>query len=211
MPAARPCCSPRWPSAPQPRAPSSRSSDSGCAAGGATLRVARPRGWNNDAHEDPRHRADRAPVSALFAVVHHLAAFALVACLAIEFVLIRGELGLQGARRLQRVDMVFGISSGIVLLVGLLRVFYFEKGASYYFHSWPFLAKLLLFLAVGLLSIPPTMEILSWRVPLRLGQAPAVSEERRRWLRRFMHLELAGVLLILLCAALMARGLGTFG
>ena len=150
-------------------------------------------------------------MSALLAFLHHVAAFALVACLAIEFVLIRGELGLQGARRLQRVDMLFGMSSGVLLLVGLLRVFYFEKGASYYFHSWPFLAKLVLFLAVGLLSIPPTMEFLSWRAPLRLGQAPVVSEERRRWLRRFMHLELAGVLLILLCAALMARGIGHFG
>lgn len=147
----------------------------------------------------------------LFAFLHHLAAFTLVACLVLEFVLIRGELGLQGARRLQRVDMVFGLSSGLLLLVGLLRVFYFEKGASYYFHSWPFLAKLILFLAVGLLSIPPTMEFLSWRGPLRQGQAPSVSEERRRWLRRFMHLELVGVLLILLCAALMARGIGTFG
>jgi putative membrane protein len=150
-------------------------------------------------------------MSALFAFLHHVAAFALVACLALEFVLIRGELGVQGARRLQRVDMIFGMASGVVLLVGLLRVFYFEKGAGYYFHSWPFLAKLVLFLAVGLASIPPTMEFLSWRVPLRQGRAPALSEERRRRLRRFMHLEFAGVLLILLCAALMARGVGYFG
>ena len=150
-------------------------------------------------------------MGAFLAFLHHVAAFALVACLAIEFVLIRGELGLQGARRLQRVDMLFGMSSGVLLLVGLLRVFYFEKGASYYFHSWPFLAKLVLFLAVGLLSIPPTMEFLSWSRTLRQGQPPAVSEERRRWLRRFMHLELAGVLLILACAVLMARGVGHFG
>jgi putative membrane protein len=150
-------------------------------------------------------------VSALFAYLHHLAAFALVACLAIEFVLIRGELGMVGARRLQRVDMVFGLSSGIALLVGLLRVFYFEKGASYYFHSWPFLAKLVLFLAVGLLSIPPTMEFLSWSRQLRQGQAPSLNEARRRRLQAFMHLELAGVALILLCAVLMARGIGHFG
>jgi putative membrane protein len=150
-------------------------------------------------------------MSFLFAFLHHLAAFSLVACLAIEFVLIRGELGLLGARRLQRVDMVYGLSSGVLLLVGLLRVFYFEKGASYYFHSWPFLAKLILFLAVGLLSIPPTMEFLSWRAMLRQGHAPSLGEAQRRRLRRFMHLELAGVVLILACAALMARGVGHFG
>jgi len=150
-------------------------------------------------------------VGAFFAFVHHVAAFALVATLAIEFVLIRGELGVRSARRLQLTDMVFGMSSGVVLLVGLLRVFYYEKGASYYFHSWPFLAKLLLFLGVGLASIPPTLEFLSWRGALRQGQAPVLSEARRRRLQRLMHFELAGVALILACAVLMARGVGFFG
>jgi len=150
-------------------------------------------------------------VGAFFAFVHHVAAFALVATLAIEFVLIRGELGVRSARRLQLTDMVFGMSSGVVLLAGLLRVFYFEKGASYYFHSWPFLAKLVLFLGVGLASIPPTLEFLSWRGALRRGQAPVLSEARRRRLQRLMHFELAGVALILACAVLMARGVGFFG
>jgi len=150
-------------------------------------------------------------VSAFFAFVHHVAAFALVATLAIEFVLIRGELGVRSARRLQLTDMVFGMSSGVVLLVGLLRVFYFEKGASYYFHSWPFLAKLVLFLGVGLASIPPTLEFMSWRGALRQGQAPVLSEARRRRLQRLMHYELVGVALILACAVLMARGIGSFG
>src|SRR5256885_9702498 len=68
-----------------------------------------------------------------FAFLHHLAAFTLVAALAVEFVLIRGELNLGTARKLQRIDMVFGLSAGGVLVVGLLRGFYFEKGASYYF------------------------------------------------------------------------------
>lgn len=150
-------------------------------------------------------------MSALFAFLHHLAAFALVATLAIEFVLIRGELTVRSARRLQLTDMIFGMSSGVVLLVGLLRVFYFEKGASYYFHSWPFLAKLVLFLGVGLLSIPPTLEFMSWRRILKQGQVPALSDARRRQLLRLMHLELAGVVGILACAALMARGVGFFG
>lgn len=150
-------------------------------------------------------------MSAFFAFLHHAAAFLLVATLAIEFVLIRGELTLASARRLQRADMLFGVSSGAVLLIGGLRVFYFEKGASYYFHSAPFLAKLVLFLAVGLLSIPPTLEFLSWRKALKQGQVPVLSDARRRRLRRLMHLELAGIVLILLCAALMARGVGFFG
>lgn len=148
---------------------------------------------------------------ALFAFLHHLAAFALVAALVLEFVLLKGELDARTARRLQLTDIVFGLSSVVVLLVGLLRVFYFEKGAGYYFHSAPFIAKLILFLAVGLLSIVPTMEFRSWSKTLKQGQAPSLDAGKQRRLRSVMHLELVGVVLILLCAALMARGVGTFG
>jgi len=150
-------------------------------------------------------------VASLFAFLHHLAAFALVATLVLEFVLIKGELDARTARRLKLADMVFGLSSGVVLVVGLLRVIYFEKGASYYFHSAPFIAKLVLFLAVGLLSIIPTMEFLSWSKALEQGQVPSLSPEKQRKLRTVMHLELVGVVLILLCAALMARGVGYSG
>jgi putative membrane protein len=150
-------------------------------------------------------------MSSLFAFLHHLAAFTLVSTLVLEFVLIRGELDVRSAQRLKIADAVFGISSGALLLVGLLRVFYFEKGAAYYFHSAPLIAKLALFAVVGLLSVIPTLEFLSWSKTLKQGQVPVLSDAKRRRLRSVIHLELAGVVLILLCAALMARGVGTFG
>jgi putative membrane protein len=146
-----------------------------------------------------------------FAFLHHLAAFTLVAALAVEFVLIRGELTLKTARKLQLVDSLFGISSGAVLVVGLLRVFYVEKGASYYFHSVPFIAKLSLFIIVGLLSIVPTVEFLSWGKSLKQGQLPALTDRRMAAIRSVIHCELAGVVLIILCAALMAKGVGYLG
>src|SRR6185295_18986512 len=119
-----------------------------------------------------------------FAFLHHLAAFTLVAALAVEFILIRGELNLGTARKRQLVDMVFGMSSGVVLAVGLLRVFYFEKGASYYFHSAPFIAKLSLFAIVGLLSIYPTVTFLSWRTSLNQGLVPVVDASKISFIRR---------------------------
>jgi putative membrane protein len=146
-----------------------------------------------------------------FAFLHHFAAFTLVAALAVEFVLIRGELTLGTARQLQRIDMVFGLSSGVVLVVGLLRVFYFEKGASYYFHSAPFIAKLSLFAIVGLLSIYPTLEFASWSKSLKQGQMPTLTDRKIASIRSVIHWELAGVVLIILCAALMAKGLGYLG
>jgi putative membrane protein len=81
-----------------------------------------------------------------------------------------------------------------------LRVFYFEKGAAFYFQNGAFIAKMALFVAVALLSIYPTLKFLSWRKGIDVSSVPTI--------RRILHLELVGVVLILLCAALMARGIG---
>jgi len=70
---------------------------------------------------------------------------------------------------------VVASTTSTVLVIGLLRVFYFEKGASYYFHSIPFIVKLSLFAVVGLVSIYPTMQFLSWRGALKEGRAPIVA------------------------------------
>ncbi len=144
-------------------------------------------------------------MSIAFAFVHHLAAFALVARLVVELVLLTGEVTLQGARRLQAIDALYGASAGILLLVGLLRVFYFEKGAAYYFHSAPFIAKLVLFVAVGLLSIYPTVTFRRW------SRQPTVTQASLRTVRTVVHVQLAGIVVILFCAAMMARGVGFFG
>ncbi|MNC87588.1 hypothetical protein D3C83_33220 [compost metagenome] len=93
-------------------------------------------------------------------------------------------------------------------MVGLLRVFYFEKGAAFYFGNAFFLAKLTLFVVVGLLSIYPTREFRSWGKALKAGRVPMVDAGRLRKIRSVMHWELVGVMLVILCAALMARGVG---
>jgi putative membrane protein len=148
---------------------------------------------------------------ALFAFLHHVAAFVLFATLVLEKVLLGGELTLQSARKIQRADMAFGIAAGAILVIGFLRVYYFEKGAEYYYHSAPFIAKMSLFVIVGLLSIYPTIVFLKWGKSLKQGQVPELEPGTRRTLRTLIHLELTGVVLILLAAALMARGIGYFG
>ena len=147
----------------------------------------------------------------LFAFLHHVAAFTLVAALVVEFVLIRDELTLACARKIRLADMVFGIAAGAVLAVGVLRVLYFEKGPSYYLHSIPFLAKISLFVIVGLLSIYPTVEFAAWGKAVKLGRVPVVAAPKLRTLRSVVHYELVGVVLLLLCAALMAKGVGYRG
>jgi putative membrane protein len=145
-------------------------------------------------------------MSTLFAFLHHLCAFALVAAVAIEFTLIRQDLTLASARRLQATDAVLGAAAAALFVIGLLRVFLFEKGADYYFHSYAFLTKFVLFILVGLLSIIPTLEFLSWREEVRAGEVPVMDPKQRRRVTMIIHSELAAIVVILLCAAIMARG-----
>ena len=147
-------------------------------------------------------------MNALFAFLHHIAAFVLFAAMVIEFILLKDDMTLANARRLLRTDAVFGISAGIVLVVGILRVIYFEKGVDYYMHSVPFMAKITLFVAIGLLSIYPTVRFMAWRPAVKQGKAPAVDARTLRRLRTVLHVELTGVVVLILMAAMMARGIG---
>jgi putative membrane protein len=149
--------------------------------------------------------------SALLAFLHHAAAFVLVGVVMVELVVMRGELTIASARTLLRMDSVYGMCAVVLLIVGFTRVFYTEKGADYYFHSWPFLMKLSLFVVVGLLSILPTVQFLGWRKALKEGRLPALDDGKRRQIRMFIHIELTLLFLIMLCAALMARGIGFIG
>jgi putative membrane protein len=143
------------------------------------------------------------------AFLHHAVAFLLVAVVTVELVLMR-ELTLVTARSLLRMDAVYGVAAGLILVIGFLRVFYTEKGAAYYFHSIPFIAKISLFAVVGLLSIYPTRQFLSWRKSLKENRVPVVDDGTRRKIRLVLHIELTLLFLMMLCAAMMARGVAVF-
>ena len=145
-------------------------------------------------------------MNSLLAIVHHLAAFAVVAALAVELVLLRGPVDAAVARRLVRTDAVYGIAAAIVVAAGVLRAVYFEKGLDYYQHSLPFLFKLGLFALAGLVSIAPTRQFLAWRRQARQGFEPTAATQRR--LRGLVHVELVALGGVIACAALAARGVG---
>jgi putative membrane protein len=146
--------------------------------------------------------------AAVMAFLHHVAAFTVVAALAVEIALFVPPLALAQARRLQRTDTLFGIAATAVLIIGLLRVSYFEKGPGYYWHDRYFLVKFGAFLLAALLSIYPTVVFLGWKQAVRAGRAPQVSARQAQHVRLCLALELGVVVLILACAALMARGFG---
>ena len=140
------------------------------------------------------------------AYIHHLAAFLMLGTLMVELVLLKGELTPTSARSVMRMDMAYGISATVLLVAGLVRVFYTEKGSMYYFSSGPFLVKLALFIVVALLSIYPTMKFIGWRKELRAGRAPTLDAGTRRRVRMLIHIELTLIFVIILMAIMMARG-----
>jgi len=146
--------------------------------------------------------------SALMAFLHHAAAFTLVGALAVEVALFKPPLSLIQAQRLLRTDMIFGASATLLLAVGLLRVTYFEKGPAYYWHDVFFLIKFGAFILAALISIYPTVTFFSWNRRLKTGVAAQIDAGRTQRVRMCLMLELTAVLVILLCAALMARGFG---
>jgi putative membrane protein len=141
----------------------------------------------------------------ILACLHHILVFGLFALLLSEFLLLKPGLDAASIMRISRLDMWYGASAGLLLIVGFCRAVFAAKGWPYYSHNTWFWAKLATFLVISLLSIPPTLALLRWR---RAGASPDAHAVRA--IRRLFHYELALFLLLPLFAAAMARGYGEF-
>jgi len=146
--------------------------------------------------------------TALMAFLHHLMAFTLTACLVYEFIAYRKNMSVEEMRRIQRVDLVYGISAGLLLIVGLLRVFFFEKGVNFYIHNSFFWVKMTAFVIVALLSIDPTIRYIRWNRTLKQDQGLEISDAEYKRTRLLLRLEIIGIAIILFAAPMMARGVG---
>jgi putative membrane protein len=139
------------------------------------------------------------------AALHHLLVFGLVAMLVAEAVLLRGPLTADTIPRIAKLDGGYGACAGLLLVVGLSRVFLGVKGEDFYLHNPYFHAKVGAFVLVGLLSILPTVKFLRWRKAQRTQPAfvPAAADLAK--LRTVLRVELALVAVIFVLAAAMAR------
>ncbi|MGL4234953.1 DUF2214 family protein [Tabrizicola sp.] len=140
--------------------------------------------------------------SVLAASAHHILAFLLIAILAIEIALVRQGMTLAARKTLGRVDAAYGLVAALLLIIGLWRVYSFEKGLDFYLTSVWFWVKIGAFILAGLLSVPPTLRFRTWG---RMGDTPPDAAAIRS-VRRWMHAEVAVLLVIPVAAALMARG-----
>ncbi|GAB3092447.1 DUF2214 family protein [Lysobacter terrae] len=141
----------------------------------------------------------------LLASLHHLLFFALITMLVAESMLLRGPIDGRVVQRLARLDSGYGMSAGLLLGVGLLRVFYGVKGYDFYLHNPWFHAKLSCFVLAGLLSILPTIRFLRWRKALAANPAYVPDAREVAGMARIVRFELLLVAAILVFAAMMAR------
>jgi len=141
----------------------------------------------------------------ILAIAHHLAVFTYVAIFAAEFALIRT--GLSGPRVLQlgRLDAAYGAIAGLVIVIGIIRVLFSSAGWEFYVGNWAFWTKMAAFLAMGLLSIQPTIAIARWRRAAAGNGAFTVPAEEIQAARRFVYAEAAALALIPLFAAFIPR------
>ena len=137
---------------------------------------------------------------------HFLALAGLAAALAVELALFRPRTDGTTARRLARIDAVYGLMAVLALGTGLLKVFGGDKPATYYAANPLFHVKMTLFVIVLLMSVYPTLRFLARR---KAADGDAVEYPAR--LGTFLKLELLLLAAIPLLAVLMGRGYGYGG
>jgi putative membrane protein len=145
---------------------------------------------------------------ALVAYGHYLSFMICFAALVLERRLIRPQPDRRDAIWMVITDVVYGIAALGVLGTGILRVLYYGQGSSFYTENPLFWLKVGTYVAVGALSLYPTITYILWAIPLRKGELPQVSESLATRLKWILNIEIFGFALIPLLAALMARGVG---
>ncbi|MCI0994359.1 DUF2214 family protein [Pseudomonas corrugata] len=137
----------------------------------------------------------------------HLLAFAL----GLWAVLTRGTAlrrlagGADAVRNVLMADTVWGLSALVLLVTGGMRAFGgYEKGTDYYLHQPLFHLKMTLLLLILLLELVPMITLIKWRVAL--GKGATVDASRAGRLARISHIEALLMVLMVVAATGMARG-----
>jgi len=147
-------------------------------------------------------------LDAILAYLHFTSIFVFFSFLVVETMMLRGLLDEKAVRLLGRVDIWYFGAAIAVLVTGFSRLVWGAKGPEFYLTSWPIYVKVALFLAVGMLSVSPTLRFIRWRRMFERDASWAVPEAERKHARRMVMIEVHLAALIPLFAVIMARGLG---
>ncbi|QZP30316.1 DUF2214 family protein [Pseudomonas sp. DR48] len=113
--------------------------------------------------------------------------------------------GVGEARSVLMADNLWGLSAVVLLISGGMRAFGgYEKGTDYYLHQPLFHLKMTFFVVILLLEIAPMIALIKWRIALSGGAT--IDTGRAKLFARISHVEALLVLLMVVAATGMARG-----
>lgn len=143
-------------------------------------------------------------LDATLAIFHHFFAFGLVGLLMAQWALLRDQADAASVQRLARYDAFYGGTALLLFGVGLARVYFGLKGSQFYAASPFFWGKLALFAATAGVSVVPSLRYARWR------KQPGVVPDAAAWIatRKLVVIEAHLLSGVMICAALMARGIG---
>ena len=115
--------------------------------------------------------------------------------------------GVDAVRSVLVADNLWGLSALVLLVTGGMRAFGgFEKGTDYYLHQPLFHLKMTLLLLILLLEIVPMIALIKWR--MALGKGAVIDPSKAGRLARISHIEALLLILMVVAATGMARGVG---
>ena len=110
-------------------------------------------------------------------------------------------------KRAFKADALWGVAAALWIATGLIRAFAgLEKGTGYYLTNHVFWTKMALFALVFALEIVPMTTLIRWRRRAKAGDP--IDFDRAPQLARISRVQAWVLVLIVLAATAMARGIG---
>lgn len=141
----------------------------------------------------------------ILAILHHLLVFGLVAMLVAEAMLVRPGMRGMDVDRVCRIDMGYGATAVLIILIGVLRVFFGIKGYHFYINNLFFWGKMACFLAICILSVPPTIRFMQWRRTRKVDPAFIPTDLEATAVRKWMRYQSLVLVFLLAFAAALPR------
>jgi len=144
---------------------------------------------------------------ALNTYIHLICIIAVFCCLILELRLINETISWKTLMLLNKIDGIYGLAAILVVATGLLNWMVFGKGYDYYAANTLFIIKFCLFIAVGLLSIFPTVMFAKLKKKNKEEQPVAITLLLYPKIKKVILLEIIIMACIPLPAELMANGI----
>ncbi len=114
---------------------------------------------------------------AVVAYIHYLCIIVCFGALLFERLRLKVDLNRNDAIAIIIADIIYGLAGLMLIITGILRVRYFGQGAEFYIHNPLFWFKVASYVAVGLLSLYPTISYILWAIPISKNNLPSLTSK----------------------------------